>query len=613
MSSDLSVATPWRAHFATPIRCGTFRCAGYVDAELVLSIGAKSQQVAVWEPATGTLTPVPNLPPSLEGPVLTADARSVLVLNDAVGTEIGHLYAYPVDGSPPTDLTPDLPPYTLRGIDIARDGSAVAINPVNSDGFALHVIRDGVRCLYQSDHEAWNSLIAADATLASIDTTDHNPGIRRFAVTVVDTATGDVVGVLSDGPLAPVRAVRFSPVPGDLRLLVSTERTGFARPAVWHPRTGQRIDVDAPELTGELVALDWSDDASTLLLVHVDRGIHRLHTYDLDSRELTPVEHPDGAYFEPDVAAVPSNIWASHFGPGGEIRLLRQRTDRPLEVLALDGNGLRTLLAPVAVVPGVALRSEEVVSRDGTRLQLWVGRPPGAAEPVPTVLHLHGGPNLCFVDRYHPASQAWLAEGFAFASLNYRGSVNFGRHFREGFWGAVGDRELEDVEAAWHWLVDNGISEPSQIFITGSSYGGFMTLLSLGRLPQLFAGGLAFIAMADWERAYQDMNPALQAAWRGFIGGDPETALEKFRYSSPLTYVENVQAPVLLSQGLYDTRTPPEQAAEYARRLTAAGGDALLEWFDGGHGASSTDRMAAMLDTQLTLVRKALRGERWST
>ncbi|MFC4947970.1 prolyl oligopeptidase family serine peptidase [Pseudonocardia sp. GCM10023141] len=608
MSSDVS----WREHFATPIRCGTFRCAGAVDAELVLSIGAKAQEVAVWDPATGTLVDVPNLPHSLEGPVLSADARSVLVLNDPTGTEIGHLWSFPLDGSPATDLTPDMAPYTMRGVDVARDGSAVVINPANSDGFALWIIRDGVRCLYRSDHEAWNSLVAADAALASIDTTDHNPGIRRFAVTVVDTASGAVVGVLSDGPLAPVRGVRFSPVAGDPRMLVSTERTGFARPAVWNPLTGERVDVDAPELAGELVPLDWSDDGGRLLLVHVDRGIHRVHEYDLGSGALTRVEHPDGAYFEPDVAAVPSNIWASHYGPGGEIRLLRQRTDLPLEVLAPGGDGRRSLLAPENVVPGVALRSEEVVSRDGTRLQLWVARPPGTTGPVPMILHLHGGPNLCFVDRYHPAAQAWLAEGFGFASLNYRGSVTFGREFREGFWGAVGDRELEDVEAAWQWLVEGGIAEPTQTFITGSSYGGFLTLLSLGRLPELFAGGLAFIAMADWERAYDDMNPALQAAWRGFIGGSPETAIEKFRYSSPLTYVENVRAPVLLSQGIHDTRTPPEQAAEYARRLTAAGGDALLDWFDGGHGASSTERMADMLDVELDLVRKALRGERWS-
>lgn len=608
MSSEVT----WRDRFATPIRVGTFRCAGHVDAELVLSVDETGHAVQVWDPGTGALVSVPNLPHSLEGPVLAADARSVLVLDDATGTEIGHLSAFPVDGSPVVDLTPDLPSYTMRGIDVARDGSAVVINPVNADGFALWIIAEGVRCLYRSANEAWNSLVAADATLASIDTTDHNPGVRRFAVTVVDTASGNVVAMLTDGPAAPVRGVRFSPVAGDPRILASTERTGFARPVVWNPLTGERIDVEAPELAGELVALDWSDDGARLLLVHVDDGIHRLHEYDLPTGTLARLEHPEGAYFEPDVAAVPSNIWASHYGPGGQIRLLRQRTDLPLEVLALQHGEVRTLLAPEAVVPGVPLHSEQVVSHDGTRLQLWVGRPPGTTGPLPLILHLHGGPNLCFVDRYHPKAQAWLAEGFAFASLNYRGSVTFGRTFREGFWGAVGDRELEDVEAAWRWLVDNDIADPKRVFITGASYGGFMTLLSLGRKPDLFAGGLALIALADWELAYEEMNPALQAAWRGFIGGGPETAIEKFRYSSPMTYVENVRAPVLLSQGRHDTRTPPKQATEYARRLTAAGGDALLDWFEGGHGTSSTTRMAADIEFEMSLVRKALRGERWS-
>ncbi|SEP53123.1 S9 family peptidase [Amycolatopsis saalfeldensis] len=606
-------ATGWRARFEVPIRVSSTRSPGGGGLELVLAVGKAGREVSFWDPETGAITPVGGLPALVDCPAPGPDGRSVLMLSDETGAEIGHLWSFPADGGPGTDLTPGLPEYVLRGSDVAQDGSAIVIAASAEDGFGLWLLPSGgqPRRLYQTRNEAWNSRVSADGAYASIDTTDHNPGTRRFAVTVADR-DGAVLAMLSDGPEAPVRAVRFSPVPGDPRLLVSTERSGFARPAVWHPLTGARIDVDAPELTGDLVTLDWSDDAGLLLLAHVDEGIHRLYEYDLATAGLSRVDHPDGAYFSPDVASPLPCYWASHYGPGNEIRLVRQRFDRPLEVLSLDATRRepKTRLEPGPIVPGTRLKSERVVSKDGTKLQLWAARPPSATGPVPTILYIHGGPNLVTVDGYDPSAQAWLDEGFGFASLNYRGSVTFGRKFREGFWGAVGDRELEDVEAARNWLVDQGIA--AEVFIAGASYGGFMTLLSLGRLPGLFAGGLASVAMADWRLAYDDMAPALQAAWRGFIGGTPESAPERFAYSSPLTYVEQVRAPVLLSQGRADSRTPARQAGEYVRRLTAAGGDAVLDWFEGGHETTSTVAMLEAHERELGLVRRALRGQRWS-
>jgi hypothetical protein len=89
---------------------------------------------------------------------------------------------------------------------------------------------------------------------------------------VLDIERAEPIAVLSDGPTAPVTGVRFSPTPGDQRILATTERTGFARPVIWDPLSGARVDVDAPLLTGDLIALDWSDDGEYVLAVHVDAG-----------------------------------------------------------------------------------------------------------------------------------------------------------------------------------------------------------------------------------------------------------------------------------------------------------------------------------------------------
>ena len=72
-----------------------------------------------------------------------------------------------------------------------------------------------------------------------------------------------------------------------------------------------------------------------------------------------------------------------------------------------------------------------------------------------------------------------------------------------------------------------------------------------------------------------------------------------------------VRAPVWLNQGRNDTRTPPGQAQAYADALRAAGGDVLIEWFEGGHTIPGLDRALADQERMFELVDRRLRGLRW--
>ncbi len=532
----------WRRRFEAPIMRSVGRAAGFHDAELVVEVGAAGVSTSVWTPSDDRVTEIPGLGGNLLHPILTPDSHHVLVHVDDNGSEVGHVCSYGVDGAAPIDLTPDAEPYGLRGLATDRVGRSVVVTTSDDGGYTLlHVSEDGgghvSRVLYHSMSEAWYGLVCADGTVASVDTTDHNPGIRRSALTVIDVERAEPIAVLCDGPTAPVRGVRFCPIPGDQRVLATTERSGFARPVIWDPFSGERVDIDAPHLDGDLIALDWSDDGEYMLAVHVDSGVHRVVEYELGSAELRSLPHPDGAYFAPDVSSPRPLIWASHYGPGQEIRLLRQRFDRPLQVLRLDRpSGERRVWPQQEADEGPGrLRSVMVPSLDGVPVQLWAAMPPGETGPVPFVVWIHGGPNLVSIDSYNPEGLAWLEEGFGYAAVNYRGSVTFGRRFREGFWGAPGEAELEDIEACVQWLVAEGMAREDAIFISGSSYGGFLTLLALGKRPRLFAGGLAFVALADWALAYEDMHMSLQIPWRHFLGDTPERE-EVFRRRSPVTY-----------------------------------------------------------------------------
>ncbi|MBX3195714.1 MAG: S9 family peptidase [Microbacteriaceae bacterium] len=593
--------------FATPYLLTIRAVAGDTDAALLVENHPEGSRGRIWSAGQppGELLPVEVSFNAL----LTSDRRWVVDLDDGGGSEVGGLVALAVDGSERVELTPGRAPYVLRGLEQSHDGSALVATLVDEDGFHVVVIPSAPwgepRVVYSNPVEAWYGLLSADGGLVSVDTTDHNPGVRRPRVTVLDATTLETVGILDDLPAGPVRAVQFSQLPDDPRLLACTERSGYARPAIWNPRTGDRTDFDLPGFEGEVIPLAWHAASGRVLAVRVGDGIQTLLEIDEATGEARTVL-TGGSFLNPDVADVHPVQWASYYAPGGEIRAVRSSWDVPVHLVGVDRDGTETTLIEPAPTPqGVPLTSTMVESADGTRVQVWLGIPP-VGEPIGTVLEVHGGPMLVTIDAFDPSAQAWIASGFAYASLNYRGTVTFGRAFREGFWGAGGDREIEDVEAAVGFLRSRGLADPATTFITGASFGGHLTLLSVGRLPELFAGGLAHVAVADWRAAIDAMNPAVRTVWSSWV---PPEMVERF---SAIHYVDRITASVWINQGAIDTRTPIVGVQRLVDLMHERGGDVVMDVFDGGHEPTGLVLLGGDQRRMTKLAMRTLAGERWS-
>lgn len=592
--------------FDTPHLVSVRPVTGEADIALVVEEHRAGSRARIWQAHAGLSSILPF--PVGAGALLTNDGRWIVDLADDSGSEVGSLVARSVDGSETVDLIPNRDPFILRGLETSFDGTAIVATIVDETGFHVLVIParpwEEPRVVYTSRAEAWYGQISPDGSLVSIDTTAHGPGIRRPALTVIDTRSLDVVDVLNDLPDGPVRAVRFSSMKGDDRLLANTERSGFARPLIWNVRSGARQDFPLPDLVGDVIPLDWHAPTQKILALQVRDGEHRL--LELDERDDgVRAVLEGGSFADPDVAGSHPFQWASYYGPAGEVRAVRSSWDVPLHLVEIGASGERAPLIDAAAVPaGVAFTSNMVRSADGTRVQVWLGTPRGR-KPIGTVLEVHGGPNLVVVDAYNPSAQAWIDAGFAYASLNYRGSVTFGRAFREGFWGAGGDREIEDIVAAVEWLRTQGLAAPAASFITGASYGGHLTLVSSGRMPDMFTGGFAHVAVADWSAAMSSMNPAVRSVWSSWV---PPEMVERF---SAVTYVDDVTASLWLNQGSHDTRTPMAGVRRFVDHLTGKGGDVVMDVFDGGHIPTG---LAAHEQDQRRMTGFALRtaaGQRW--
>ena len=209
---------------------------------------------------------------------------------------------------------------------------------------------------------------------------------------------------------------------------------------------------------------------------------------------------------------------------------------------------------------------------------------------------------------WSPAIQAWLDHGFAVFSPNYRGSITFGYEFQHAIDGNLGDLEVEDIAAGVGWLIEQGISDPDAILKTGGSYGGYLTLQSLGKKPELWAGGMAVVAIADWTLMYEDQAETLRAYQRSLFGGTPQDNPQAHRKASPITYAKNIKADILVLQGSNDTRCPARQMQAYEQlELKDLNKSIEVHWFEAGHGSRAVEQS---IENQALMLRFAYRVPR---
>jgi dipeptidyl aminopeptidase/acylaminoacyl peptidase len=150
----------------------------------------------------------------------------------------------------------------------------------------------------------------------------------------------------------------------------------------------------------------------------------------------------------------------------------------------------------------------------------------------------------------------------------------------------------------------SGRARSHSIVLTGWSYGGYLTLLALGRFPDLWAGGMAGYAIADWMAHYEEAGQGIKLS--NLFGGTPEEKPEQYRISSPITYAEQIQAPLFIYQGRNDPGCPPQQMRHYVERLQQLGKSLEMMWVDSGHGTLDTEQHIATQEHLLHFAARVL-------
>lgn len=178
------------------------------------------------------------------------------------------------------------------------------------------------------------------------------------------------------------------------------------------------------------------------------------------------------------------------------------------------------------------------------------------------IVYVHGGPWSEVDNSWDLLISPLVLLGYNVIAPNFRGSTGYGSKFNLMDIGDPGGGDLSDVIAARDYAIEKGIAE--KIGIMGYSYGGYMTLLAVGKVPDKWDFGIAGASVADWVEMY-DLSDSF---FKGFM----ETLfmgknLELMKDRSPITYVNNVKCPLCIIHSQNDTRTPLTPVLKYVQKL----------------------------------------------
>lgn len=260
----------------------------------------------------------------------------------------------------------------------------------------------------------------------------------------------------------------------------------------------------------------------------------------------------------------------------GSVATLRSDARVPIRP-AFIANGQLKDAAPQVIpadFPAAKLVAPQQVlfaAADGMKIHGQLFLPPNLndGKKHPALVFFHGGSRRQmllgwhYMDYYsnsYGMNQYLASLGYIVLSANYRSGIGYGLNFREALnYGATGASEFNDVQGAGLYLRSRSDVDPTRIGCWGGSYGGYLVGLALARSSDLYAAGVDFHGVHDWNLQY----PAYATA-------NPEAARLALE-SSPLKSVKDWKSPVLLIQGDDDRNVPFSNTVRLAAALRTAG------------------------------------------
>lgn len=544
------------------------------------------------------------------GLTLSPDGKWVVYQQDHGGDEMYDLYAVPLAGGEPVNLT-NSPTVSETGARFSPDGRTLAFaaktktSPITNVGVMNFASRK-VRLLTQEKtlDNRWGpvaftpdgkGLIADRGDVGSTTGSIWRLGLAGGPPKRLDLpAKGKVriaaADISKDGKQLSVTSNAKGGVDQAGLLDVASGQVKWLAPSPWEQRGGSF----AP------------DGASVLIATNAD-GRQDISAYNLKTGKAAKTHLPEGFNFEAGGADSP-------FTKDGRLLVGHDASNTPFDywVLSKDGTAKRLTNFAAPSLDPAKIPTSRIVhykSADGTVISAILMVPFGLKRDgtAPGVVVPHGGPTGQTTDRFSRQSVALVSRGYVVIAPNPRGSTGYGQAFQDANHKDLGGGDLTDEVYAAKFLTATGYVNPRKIGITGGSYGGFMTLMAVGKTPDVWAAGVAMYGIINWYEMMKHEDAGLQAYQRTLIG-DPVTDKAVYDADSPMTYIKQTKAPLLILQGENDIRVPRGQAAEVVSTLKGVGATVDVHYYPGeGHGFAKRENQIDSLQRTIDWFDKYLK------
>jgi dienelactone hydrolase len=269
---------------------------------------------------------------------------------------------------------------------------------------------------------------------------------------------------------------------------------------------------------------------------------------------------------------------------------------------------LQTFLVARTELEGVALaqvKPIEYPGADGVMVPGYLTLPPGRtdAKGLPAIVLPHGGPSARDYWGFDWLSQYFANRGYAVLQPNFRGSAGYGDRWLQdnGFrsWRVA----IGDILEAGHWLVSQGIADPSKLAVVGWSYGGYAALQCAVTEPGFFKAVVAIAPVTDLDALKEEHRDWSDFLLVSKVVGEGVHIAE----GSPARHADKITVPVLLFHGEHDRNVSVRQSRLMAKRLTKAGvKNELVTWDDLDHYLEDSGARTQMLRKSDQFIRQAI-------
>jgi dipeptidyl aminopeptidase/acylaminoacyl peptidase len=165
---------------------------------------------------------------------------------------------------------------------------------------------------------------------------------------------------------------------------------------------------------------------------------------------------------------------------------------------------------------------------------------------------------------YYSFHQYLVQQGYVVLSVDYRGSIGYGRDWRQGHYRDLGGSDYQDIAGGVDYLKTLGYVDAERVGIWGLSYGGFMALQALTVTPELFRCAIDVAGVEDWNDWYRDPG----GPWILGRMGTPDENQHLYRRLSPIYHLERVVRPLLVLHGTSDVNVPFLESVRLVDEMT---------------------------------------------